>query len=300
MNTHTSQSVFQARAQARGLVQHGTLALLLSLLPLPAYSQGESNSLDAINTSAEEASLASSVAATGDNTNTQNTLPLQIDDYEAVYQGRVKGLNIQMHRTLSKNGDRISLGMRANKLIFSIKEHSELTLDGDVMRSISYAHKRRNLGDRHDRELSFDWNKEPDGTEFGHIIDALRPEQAAFKVPYPCYDKMSYQDQFRIDLLAAPNTTRLEYCVSDGQGMKVYAFDFQGEETLSTPLGEIVTKKFKRDRGENAIRQTYVWFAPQWNYLLVRLDQIEGLGEKPETLLLKKATVAGKAVSTGQ
>ncbi len=207
--------------------------------------------------------------------------------YEAIYQAKVKGLKVKMKRRFTPEDDQVSISMTANKLIFSIKEFSRMQVeDGLRLRAISYQHERRNLGDRHDRDLVFNW-------ENNTVSDRLRPKQQPMAVEFPIYDKVSYQEQLRLDLLRDPSQTRFEYLTTDGEGSKVYAFDFVGEEIIDTPLGKLRTVKYKRDRGPDSERQTFIWFARDWDYLLARLDQIEGPDKKPERLLIREAQLDG-------
>ena len=46
----------------------------------------------------------------------------------------------------------------------------------------------------------------------------------------------------------------------------------------------IETVKVQRQRGANSKRQTYMWFAPQYNYLLVQLLQENSDGDHVMTL----------------
>ena len=62
-----------------------------------------------------------------------------------------------------------------------------------------------------------------------------------------------------------------------------------GEEFLKTELGIISTLKLKRIR-QKSNRETFLWFAPQWNYLLVKLEQKEKGGEN-YTMLLREGSL---------
>ncbi len=211
------------------------------------------------------------------------------DSYAAEYQAEIKGLNVRMQRSFTVAGNRAKIEMNAQKLIFKISESSTLHIEKDgVLRVQSYKHNRRNLGERHNRDLLFDW-------QTNTVSDALRPEQDALALEFPVYDKVSYQEQFRLDLIENPSQARFEYYTTDGKSTKLYAFDRVGEETIETPLGELAAVKFKRDRGPDSTRETYIWFAKDLGYLLAQLDQIKD--GKLERLIIRKASINGKKVS---
>ena len=215
-------------------------------------------------------------------------LATAIESYKAEYQAEIKGLNVRMHRSFTVDDNAVAINMKAQKLIFKITESSTLQLEEDgQLRALSYQHKRRNLGDRHDRSLVFDWAN-------NQVSDGLRPDQGALDIQYPMYDKVSYQEQFRLDLMANPEQTRFEYQTTDGRSSKLYAFDRVGEERIETPLGVLDTVKFKRDRGSDSPRETYIWFAKDWNYLLAQLDQIKD--GKLERLVIRKASIGNRTV----
>ena len=85
-------------------------------------------------------------------------------------------------------------------------------------------------------------------------------------------DKLSYQLQLQQDLLNGKES--FDYQIADGGHLKDYKFAKVAEEVLDTPLGKVATVKIKRSR-ENDKRFTYAWLAPEWNYMLVRLQQEE-------------------------
>lgn len=212
-----------------------------------------------------------------------------VEGYTAEYQAEIKGLNVRMQRSFTVAGDQAKIEMKAQKLIFKISESSTLQIQNNgVLRVQSYKHNRRNLGERHNRDLLFDW-------QANTVSDALRPEQDALALEFPVYDKVSYQEQFRLDLIKNPLQTRFEYQTTDGKSIKMYSFDRVTEETIETPLGKLSAVKFKRDRGPNSSRETYIWFAKDLGYLLAQLDQIKD--GKRERLVLRKANINGKQVN---
>jgi hypothetical protein len=212
-----------------------------------------------------------------------------LKSYEAVYQSKIKGLSVKMHRKLVIAGDTMSLSMKASKLMFAINEESLMLVQDGKLLPRRFIHKRKGLGERHNKDLIFDW-------EENVVRDQLKPERAPLPLVAGTQDKLSYHALFRSLLLSEPRKERYEFPVTDGKRDKLYAFDFIGEETIELPFGKVKTWKFKRDRG-NSDRQTYIWFAIDWDYLLVRVDQIERKGEKPESMLLRSATLDGKKVT---
>jgi hypothetical protein len=58
----------------------------------------------------------------------------------------------------------------------------------------------------------------------------------------------------------------------DGEDIDVYKFKRLGKERLEVPAGTFDTVKFRRQR-RGSSRSTLIWFAPEQDYLPVRIDQ---------------------------
>ena len=220
---------------------------------------------------------------------TQSILAAELQPYEAVYKTSAKGFNVNVKRRLEVHGARITISNSAKRFFFGMRESSVLLLREDGQLSpVTHEHKRRGVSRKHDKELVFDWQENT-------VRDLLKPERAPLAVENPTYDKLSYQTRMRLDLIRDPDMQYCEYSVTNGIRNRIYSFERMGEEILKTSLGNLRTIKFKREGGDDD-RQVSVWVAPDWGYLLVRIDQTKERGGKTERLILKSAILAGKKV----
>ncbi|UAA40330.1 DUF3108 domain-containing protein [Paraneptunicella aestuarii] len=81
--------------------------------------------------------------------------------------------------------------------------------------------------------------------------------------------------------------TDFEFDVINYRGQKRhYKFKVNGEEMLDLPYGKLKTIKVETIR-DNKKRQTYTWFAPELNYLLVRIQQFKDGDEQGDIQLSK-------------
>lgn len=216
-------------------------------------------------------------------------LASELQPYEAVYKTKLNGFNVDVIRRLQIQDSRVTISFDAEKFLFGVYETSALLDEGDgLLLPVTFEHKAKGLSHKHDKELVFNWT---DNT----VLDLLKPERAPLAIENPTYDKLSYQTQLRLDLIRNPDTQHLEYTVTNGVRNRVYGFDRTGEEVLNTPLGDLRTIKFEREGGDDD-RQVSVWVAPDWDFLLVQMDQIKEPGDKTERLILKNAKIAGKTV----
>ena len=142
---------------------------------------------------------------------------------------------------------------------------------------LSYRYHRKVLGKSRKASIDFDWAKQSATT-------VVKDTPWKMQVPVGTQDKLSYQLQLRLDLLAGK--TDMTYAVADGGKLKEYRFKVTGEEQIDTPYGRYNAVRVMRDRGEDADRETLIWLAPELDYLIVRLEQTESDG-KTYALLLK-------------
>lgn len=208
----------------------------------------------------------------------------QLKPYRAVYASKWNlGISFSGDaiRELKQAGDQWSLSVNASAMIASINESSQFAYQGDQIKPNRYEYHRKVLGKKRDAVLQFNWSK-------GSVLNDIAEKPWSMDIPTNTLDKLSYQLQLRLDLMAGK--TNFEYQIADGGRLKTYRFKKLDEEIIKTPQGEYKAVKIQRDRGENSKRETYIWMAPELDYLIVKLYQIETDG-KEYTLLLNKLDI---------
>jgi len=207
--------------------------------------------------------------------------------FTATYQAEIKGFSVTAQRSLSVRKDGLlELSFNARSLFATIDESSQFNwLDGGQLRPQHYEYHRTGLGrDRH-AKLSFNWPA---------LMVTNDVQDKAWTMPLPeqAQDKLSYQLQLRHDLIN--QRTDMRYEVADGGRLKTYGFEVLGKEVLNTPLGKLNTVKVKRLRAHSD-RQTLIWLAPDWDYLIVRIQHIAKDGKDYE-ISLAEAQINGRSV----
>lgn len=191
-------------------------------------------------------------------------------------------------RSLSKNDNGTwTLSFKASMMIASLTEESTLLLDKDTLLPQSYMFERGGLGKAKKINLDFDWtSKMVTGSDRGDPV----------KVPLNSgmLDKSTYQLALQRDVAAGKKS--MSYQVVEGTDTDTYDFRVLGAETVSTKAGSVDAIKVERVRDPTQNKRTTVmWFAKDWDYLLVRLQQVETDG-KEYNIMLQEGTVAGKEV----
>ncbi|WP_166264893.1 DUF3108 domain-containing protein [Marinobacter caseinilyticus] len=124
-----------------------------------------------------------------------------------------------------------------------------------------------------ERAINYDWNTM---TASGHY------RGKAFKMDLKpgALDPLGYQLQLMQDIKAGK--TSVHYSVTDKGSYDEDRFAVLGEEVLTTRLGQQRTIKAEKVRDPDSKRTTLLWFAPELDYLLVRLVQTETDGTRYE------------------
>jgi hypothetical protein len=180
-----------------------------------------------------------------------------------------------------------ALDFQASMLVAGISESSVFAFQDNQLRPLSYEYKRTGLGKAKHSTQSYDWdalqvsNVDKDGT-------------VQLTLHAGILDKSSYQLALQHDVSRGADS--FSYRVMDGDDLDVYDFRLLDEEIIDTPVGKLNTVKVERvrDPGQNK-RKTTLWFAKDWGYLLVQLNQIEKDG-KEYTIMLEHGQVNGKTV----
>lgn len=199
-----------------------------------------------------------------------------------------KGLSIDgsATRTLKQQADGSWLyRFDVDSLIADITESVTFRWeDGEVL-PLEYRYALKGLMIR-DRSRALNFNQAANSVSGSY-------DGESFNMPLAenALDPLGYQLQLRQDLKAGK--TDVTYAVADDGDYDEDRFAVVGKETLTTPVGEYETIKVEKVRNADSKRSTLMWFAPELDYLLVRLVQVEPDGSRYE-VNLEAADIAPK------
>lgn len=191
-------------------------------------------------------------------------------------------------RSLTKNSDgNWTLNFKASMMIASLTETSTFKVENNSLLPLTYTFERGGLGKAKKVNLDFDWaTKMVTGTE----------NKDPVKLPLisGMLDKSTYQLALQRDVAAGKKS--MSYQVVEGEDVDTYDFRVLGPEKVETKAGSIDAIKVERVRDPTKNKRTTVmWFAPKWDSLLVRLQQVETDGKEYNIMLLD-GNVGGKTV----
>ena len=215
---------------------------------------------------------------------------LEIRPFSASYTADWKQLPVSgsAERSLEQLADgRWKLRFEASMLLAGLTEESIFGVDGDILVPANYRYSRDGLGKSKEVEHDFDWNQK-------QVLGSDRGTPVSLPINRGMLDKSTYQQALQLDVAAG--RTSMSYQVVDGDEIDVYDFRVLGEERVQTRAGLIDAIKVERVRDPTqSARKTVLWFAKDWDFLLVRLHQVEKDGKEYQ-IMLKQGTVDGREV----
>ncbi|MHB0764427.1 DUF3108 domain-containing protein [Stutzerimonas sp. NM35] len=215
---------------------------------------------------------------------------LDLKPFSATYTADWKQVPVSgtAQRSLEKLDDgNWRLDFEASMLVASLNERSTFALEGETFLPQSYRLKRSGLGKGKAVKHTFDWDAK-------QVVGEDRGDPVKLPLNRGLLDKSTYQ--IALQHAVAAGERSMSYQVVDGDEIETYDFRVLGEEQVSTKAGQVDAIKVERVRDPTqSKRQTILWFATDWDYLLVRLHQVEKDGKEYQ-IMLEDGIVGGKTV----
>lgn len=209
--------------------------------------------------------------------------------FTASYAADMKRIPVNGEAThsLTSNDDGTwNLSFNAGMFVARLSEQSTLRLEDDRVLPLTYKYERRGLGRSRETTQTFDWENQ-------QVTGVHKEEAFSFPTEPGLLDKTTYQLALQRDLMAGK--TDMHYRVVDGDNIDDYHFRVTGDRRVTTRAGQFDAVEVERVRDADANRETTLWFAKDFNYLLVRLTQVETDGQQYR-IMLKEATLNGEPV----
>jgi|TARA_B110000908_G_scaffold59110_1_gene71775 hypothetical protein len=209
--------------------------------------------------------------------------------FEAAYSSQWDlgiSLSGKAKRSLIKNQDgSYRLTTSASAMVASLTESSLFNVTDDQILPVHYRYQRKILNKTRKVEVAFEWpNLKVENTAGGSswVMDIVPGT----------LDKQSVQMRLQLDLAQTPKADNslnktYHYEVADGGHLKTYSFIIDGEDVIETPLGRYKSIRIKRDRGVESDRETWIWFAPELDYSIVKIVQKEADGKRYQLNLVE-------------
>lgn len=202
--------------------------------------------------------------------------------FEATYIAKLNGdvIDSQAKRKLQHLGDhRFRFSALAENLLVKAEEISEFKVVANGIQPQQYQSIRTTPFKKKKEALGFDWDKQE-----LHYQD--RKKTGSRQLETDIYDPLSSFYALSNQVKNGAKTIRFKE--AKGRKLKSRKYTVEQTETIETPFGKLDTIKLRKQDQE---RETLVWLAPQMNYLVVKLHQVDDDGDY-ELLLVDYAAKA--------
>lgn len=210
-----------------------------------------------------------------------------LQPYKAEYTTTARGMTVTLERELKTDGEGgYTLTNGGKLLVVGFHEVAVFEVDDAQVKPRSYIYQGTGLINRR-REVHF--------TPGADTVRSLYKEEW-YELPYTqgTLDRMSQQEQLRLHLMSKDNPREtIKVRIADGKRVKDYELVYVSDEVLETPLGPVNALHFERLH-DDPDRESDIWFAPEWDYLMVKTVHIED--DKPVEVLLSDARIGGTQV----
>lgn len=213
--------------------------------------------------------------------------------YDATYKAKALGMSATafrrqtitkpQHYTLENSLSLTVLGANVGTVV----ETSQFRWQDGIIVPLHYEYNQTGLSASSER-VDFDWDNE---------LAESSSDGDSWQLPLSpgILDKLSYSVQIGQDIVTH-DLEEFRYEVLDEDKFDEHLYRITSSEVLDTPLGKLNTVKIERIRSGDSRRRTTVWLASDWDYLLVRLEQISSSGTETE-LSIEAATMGGEAMT---
>lgn len=218
---------------------------------------------------------------------TSTSADTSLSSYEAVYTTRLGGASVEISRTLKVSDKQYRLNLSASALLVGFKERGVFEVNDEQIKPLTYSYQGTGLN-RRERSNDFDWTN-------GLMRSFYKDNWYQWDIEPGIYDRISWQEQMRLSLINGSPEDVQQFSIINGKRIKHYQIKYLGEEKLNTALGTLNTLHFSRTQS-NSEREFHVWLAKDWDYLLVKIVQID-TDNKTTEVSLKSARLDDQTVS---
>ncbi len=220
-------------------------------------------------------------------TATGSTLTPYSANYEVTWKSGWFPITVKASRTLKRSEEfDWQLSFEAYSSIADLSEISYFNIEQQTIRPQKYRYKTTGFLTKSKRSQEFNWAEKK-------LWLPNKEVWAEYELPENLQDNMSYQEQIRIELMAGKK--EFEYPIAYKNRLKHYYFEVVGESQLKTKQGLINALEVKQTHLKSKKESTRLWYARDYEYLLLKLEKVKSNGNK-NTILLKNAQLENRTL----
>lgn len=208
--------------------------------------------------------------------------------YRVVYQVSMGALSATAVEELKEVATgSYTVSQKMDSMMAEVEENSRFRVIEGRLRPDAYDYEFSAFFKKRVQKEVFDWRA-------GTVTHTYKDKTSKDKIKPGTYDRFSSRLQLREDLAAG--LKEMHYTVAEKGRLRDYRFAVGPEELITTPLGTLRAVKVTRVREQGSKRQTHLWLALDWDYILIALHQLEKDGSTMK-LELSEAVTGGRRVT---
>jgi len=208
-------------------------------------------------------------------------------NYEVTWKAGWFPVTVKATRTLKVSEEfDWTLSFEAYSSIADLSEISHFNVENLVILPQKYRYKTTGFLSKSHRSQEFNWPEKK-------LWLPKKEVWAQYELPEYLQDNMSYQEQIRLELMAGKK--QFEYPIAYKNRLKHYYFEVVGESLLKTKQGKITVIEVKQTHLKSKKESTRIWYAKDYDHLMVKLAKVRSNGDK-NTILLKNAQLQGRTL----
>ena len=214
----------------------------------------------------------------------QVTTPKTLSPYSAKYEATWKAgwfpITVQATRTLKQTDEGLwQLSFEAYSSIADLSEITNFQVNEASIKPQNYRYKTTGFLTKSKRSQEFNWQE-------NKLWLPNKDTWADYELPENLQDNLSYQEQIRLDLMSG--LTEFHYPIAYKNRLKHYYFEVIEETQLKSKQGPITAIKVKQTQLKSKKESTLLWYAKDFEYILLKLKKVKSNGDK-SVILLKEA-----------
>lgn len=196
-------------------------------------------------------------------------------DYQIVRKGGVAGVEHHSYQAREDGGYVLTSLAEAKGLLAlalsDLVQRSEGQVTPRGLRPTSYLYQYGKNVDKA-QKASFDW-------QGGTLTMEVGSRRQTAELQEGTQDLMSFMYQF----MFVPPLQDMRLAVTNGKKLKIYHYNFEGEEPLETRMGLLRTLRIGKS-GSDGEEKTEIWLAADYHYLPVKISKTEKDGTVTERI----------------
>lgn len=214
-----------------------------------------------------------------------NSRMLQIKPYNLDYTADLDGMKIEATHQLTFANDHFKLITTAKNFLGKITEYSRFKTSkiGNIIPA-EYSKRQKTLMGSRSESMQFDWNAKT-------LKYAVRDVSGTMDLLPNQFDRISLNQQLRIDV--ASGKKKFSYTVIRKGQLKQYHYQVIGREIVSTSQGSFNSLLIER-QGNDAAKKEKIWFALDWDFIILKMETIEKNSTK--ILVLNQGKLNGNTI----